>query len=161
MTYGPHAESSRIATVATPAAPAAGAPSAPAFACRLSGVIVGTLAGAVLGTLANGAIDDEKTYLATAFGGFLGLVFGRKIAAFDHVLSGAAFGAFLPFALCVLHAIRSGRIGTFFSDIATDPKSPLVLGGMLLGGALVGGLLVGLRELIARATRPATSRARP
>jgi hypothetical protein len=108
--------------------------------------------GLVVGRLAAGTWTGERVVVGLAVGAVAGLVFGRKVASIPTVLRGLAFGAFLPFGLCLLDGLRRGRFNDL-GRVAKDLQTPqaLVVIGLFLGvGGGIGGLLVGTRKLIER-----------
>jgi hypothetical protein len=122
------------------------------LACCLSGLLVGSLTGLVVGRLIGGSFTGQPVVIALATGAIIGVLFGRKIASIPTVLRGIAFGAFLPFGLCLLDGIRRGRFNDL-GRVAKDLQSPqgLLVIGLFLGvGGGLGGLLVGIRKLIER-----------
>jgi hypothetical protein len=123
-------------------------PGAQTAACFLSGAIVGGVAGALVGLLAGGAA--EGVALGGVIGVILGLIAGRRIAACPSVLGGAAFGAFLPLGLLLIHLLRSGRITEVKPEDLASPPFLIVLGVACGSGAVLGAALVGLRKLFAR-----------
>lgn len=117
------------------------------LAACLSGLLVGAVAGTVIGRLTGKSWSDVSVVIGVAAGAVLGLLVLRRIASFQTILGGAAFGAFLPVALCVIDGFRRGRFKDIGRDIQ-DAKFFLVLGCMLAGGAAFGILLVGIKKLI-------------
>jgi hypothetical protein len=122
-----------------------------ALAGCLSGLIVGAAGGTALGLMSAGGVLNEKVGFGAALGAVLGAIILRKIAECRTVIGGAVFGMFVPVALVLMHAVRSGRIG----EIGTGMNDPMFLKAAAIGlggGALIGGLLVAVRKGIERIT---------
>ncbi|MBI4613291.1 MAG: hypothetical protein HY720_06740 [Planctomycetes bacterium] len=118
------------------------------WACAVSGLLVGIVAGAGIAVLVTGSPQGPETLFGIGLGAFLGLLFGRKIAAMDTIPGGIVTGAFLPIGLCLLDGIRSGKLARVSANELADPRTLTALGTTLAIGGTIGGLLVGLRKLI-------------
>jgi hypothetical protein len=140
----------------------AGLPASPAlesFAAALAGIVVMSVSGTILGRLAADSWHDQKVLFGALIGAVLGLIAGRKIAQCRTVLSGALTCAVIPFALCLLDAIRSGRIKHLRPQEFQEPRFWLIAAGIFGGGALLGGLLVATRKMLVRLTGRTTAEA--
>lgn len=118
------------------------------LAACLAGVTVGLVAGFLAGLACMTEKNPEALYVGLIAGPIFGFLFGTRIASFQTILGGAAFGGFLPFGLIIIDGIRRGK----FNDLARvakdfqEPKSLMIAGCILASGVILGASLVACRK---------------